>query len=90
MIMESIVSITPPRPRITAPESLTCADRFKINSTRSPAIAASAVQSPVSSEPLKLFPNDEGNTKYARAPTAMGANTPPIKPAMLLFGLAGT
>ena len=75
---------------MSAPESFTSAERLKIDSIRSPTMAANPVQSPVNKEPPKLFPKAEGNNSKASQPAAVAAISPPIKPTMLLFGLAGT
>ena len=53
-------------------------------------IAATPVQKPVINEPLKLFPKAVENSLKASQPAAVAAISPPIKPTMLLFGLAGT
>ena len=85
--MESIESRTPPRPSISFPESLTCADRFRTDSIRSPMSAVKESRNeniPVAQRGIEIT----SGKKYPKMIPAQTADTEPeIYPTILFFGL---
>ena len=86
-------SNNPPLPGIKKPESFLELLRFSADSYKSPTMEAVATKNPVIASfktGLEAELKKSGITKYPTIPVAMEPKYPPIKPAMLLFGLART
>ena len=86
--MESTQSKRPPLPGIMLPESFILAERFNIDSAKSPTMAEKATHIAriviFIGEPINKY----GTKKYPIKPAVREPKNPPAKPAMLLFGLA--
>ena len=83
--MESIESSNPPLPGTIKPESFNSAERFKMDSNKSPMIAMKAILldkiSILYIEPGKA----SGKSNIAMKPSRIVPRIPPMKPAMLFF-----
>ncbi len=89
-MMESAESRRPPRPGMRFPESFVFEHLFKTDSTRSPKIAVTDIETARMEIFQKGYVFNTGKQAKAIRMAMKGPVKPPMKPIMLLFGLAAT